>query len=157
MVVKVNGPKGWCLIAFAFVAAAFGVAFLSPWALIPPPPRGLVFLDSLVPLQWWGGGWWLSSVVMLWGAFRQDQSRAMVLFAPMLFIWSVSYGLTVPTVEPGRVQTAFILQTVIFFALFVSCLAVARLVNAPPLDLDELRHRVLDGTGESQEGLGDEH
>lgn len=152
---RVNGAKGVALLAFSFVAAAFGVAFLSPWALIPPPPTGLVFLDRLVPLQWWGGAWWASAVVLGVGAFRQDQSKAMILFAPLLFIWAVSYGFTIPSVNEPRMQTAFVLQTVIFAALFVACLAVARLVNAPPVDLEALVQRV-NGHSESQEGEGDE-
>lgn len=152
--VKVNGAKGVALLAFALVAAVFGVAFLSPWALIPPPPVGLVFLDRLIPLQWWGGVWWASAFVLAVGAFRQDQSKAMVLFAPMLFIWGISYGMTIPTVENPRMQVAFVLQTVIFFALFVACLAVARLVNAPPVDLEALVNRVRDSN--SGEGGDDE-
>lgn len=152
---RVNGAKGVALIGFALVAMAFGVAFLSPWALIPPPPPGLVFLDKLVPLQWWGGAWWVSAAVLLWGAFRQDQTRAMILFAPLLFIWGTSYAFTIPTLSEPRLQVAFTLQTVIFFALFIACLAVARLVNAPPLDLEALVNRV-NGSG-SQEGMGDEH
>lgn len=152
---KVNGAKGVALLSFAAVAAVFGVAFLSPWALIPPPPRGLVFLDNLVPLQWWGGAWWLASAVLLVGAFRQDQSKAMVIFAPLLFIWAVSYGFSIPTLEDPRLQVAFTLQTVVFLGLFVACLAVSRLVNAPPVDLEALVYRV--NHSEPREGTGDEH
>lgn len=153
--IKINGAKGVALLGFSLVAAAFGVAFLSPWALIPPPPRGLTFLDTLIPLQWWGGAWYASALVLVVGAFRQDQSKAMVLFAPLLFIWGISYGFTIPTVEEPRMQVAFTLQTVIYFALFIACLAVARLVNAPPVDLEALINRV--NGSESQEGDGGEH
>lgn len=150
---RINGAKGMALLAFAVVAAAFGVAFLSPWALIPPPPPGLVFLDRLIPLQWWGASWWAASLVLLWGSFREDQSRAMVLFTPLLFVWGVSYAGSAPTLTEPRMQVAFVLQAAIFFALFAACLAVARLVNAPPVDLDALQARV---DGASQEGVGDE-
>lgn len=153
--VRLNGAKGMALLAFAFVAAAFGVAFLSPWALIPPPPLGLVFLDRLIPLQWWGGAWWLSALILVWGAFREDQSRAMILFAPLLFIWGISYAGTIPSLTEPRLQVAFTLQTVIFFALFVACLAVARLVNAPPLDMEALLYRV-NNPHESEEESGEQ-
>lgn len=152
---RVNGAKGVALLGFAMVAAAFGVAFLSPWALIPPPPQGLIYLNNLIPLEWWGGAWWLAAVVLVWGAFRQDQSRAMVIFAPLLLIWATSYAWTIPTLNNPRLQIAFTLQVVIYLALFMSCLAVARLVNSPPIDLEALRNRVLDG--QPQEGNGDEH
>lgn len=149
-----NGAKGFALLGFAVVAMAFGVAFLSPWALIPPPPLGLAYLDRLIPLQVWGGVWWASAVLLLVGAYREDQSKAMVLFAPMLFIFAASYGMTIGSTE-GKMQVAFILQTAIFFGLFVACLAVSRLVNAPPVDIGALVNRV--NNSGSQEGSGGEH
>lgn len=147
----INGAKGMALLAFAVVAASFGVAFLSPWALIPPPPAGLAWLDRFIPLQWWGGAWWAAAGVLLWGAFRQDQSRAMVLFSPLLFIWGISYAGSASMQADSRLQVAFTLQAVVFFALFSACLAVARLVNAPPVDLEALRLKVL-GIDESPGG-----
>lgn len=140
---KLRGAKGAALLGYAVVSMVFGISLLSPWALIPPPPRGLVFLDSLVPLQWWGGLWWGSAVLLLVGAFSRHQSKSLGLFAACLFVWSASYGFSAFTVT-GPTATAFTLQATVFAGLLCSVLATARLLAAPPVNLVALRARLID-------------
>lgn len=139
----VNGAKGVTLLSFAVIAALFGVAFLSPWAIIPPPPRGLTLLNSWIPLEVWGAAWW---VVALWlgaGAFREDQSKALIPFAAMLFVWSASYGFAAADEYYRTGYTVFWLPSALFLALLAASFGIARLVNAPPADLEKLASRVL--------------
>lgn len=151
---RVNGAKGVALLAFGGIAGFFGLAFLSPWAIIPPPPRGLVLLNNLVPLEVWGGIWWLAAAWLIVGAFRQDQSKAMGIFAFMLFVWAASYASSAWDEFHRTGYTVFWLSSAMFLALLIACLAIARLVNAPPVDLEDLQHRVL---GDDPGGLGHEH
>lgn len=141
--IKINGAKGVTLLSFAVIAALFGVAFLSPWAIIPPPPPGLVLLNSWVPLEVWGGAWWVAAVWLGVGAFREDQSKALVPFAAMLFVWSASYAFAAADeyLRSGYTITWF--PAALFMALLAGCFGIARLVNAPPNDLDALTRRVL--------------
>ncbi|QPX62574.1 membrane protein [Arthrobacter phage Wollypog] len=139
---KVNGARGVVFIAFAAVAFVFGLAFFSPIALIPPPPAGLVALDKWIPLQWWGGGWYIASITLIWGAFREDQHRAQIPFAALLGIWMISYFLESFNTHIPRLQTAFLLQSVVFAAILVASMGVARLVNAPPVDVEALRRKL---------------
>lgn len=143
MRMHINGAKGLALLSFGVMAALFGVAFLSPWAIIPPPPRGLVFLNGIVPLEVWGGVWWAAAVWLIVGAFREDQSKAMAPFAAMLFVWAASYGFTAWDEYQRTGYTVFWFSSALFAALLVASLAIARLVNAPPVDLEALQHRVL--------------
>jgi FtsH-binding integral membrane protein len=153
---RINGAKGVALLGYSIVAGIFGVALLSPWALIPPPPPGLVFLDSLVPLRFWGGVWWVTALLLIIGAFRKSHTVSLGLFAAILFVWSASYGFTAFTVA-GKLATAYSLQATIFAGLLVSVLATARLhsvqhvANVTSLHdtlRNELRYQEEKGDGE---------
>lgn len=138
-----NGAKGLALLAFGVMAGLFGVAFLSPWAIIPPPPRGLILLNELVPLEVWGGLWWLAAGWLIVGAFREDQSKAMAPFAGMLFIWAASYASSTWEEFHRTGYSVLWFPATLFLTLLIACLAIARLVNAPPIDLAALQQRVL--------------
>lgn len=140
---QVRGAKGVALLGYAMVSVVFGLALLSPWALIPPPPRGLVFLDSLIPLQWWGALWWAAAVMLTLGAFRRNQAKSLGLFAACLFVWSTSYGFSAFTVT-GPQSVAFTLQAAVFAGLLCSVLATARLLATPPVNIVALRARLID-------------
>lgn len=151
---QVNGARGVTLLGFSLMSLVFGVAFNSPVAVIPPPPPGLSGLNDIIPLWMWAFVWYASAVSLLVGAFRQDQSRSMMLFAGLLAVWCISYGTAAFTTYGNpRLTTVFVLQTVIFGGLLVSCLGVARLLNAPPVDLEALRKRV-DVEGETENNGG---
>ncbi len=141
----INGAKGMALLSFGIMAGLFGVAFLSPWAIIPPPPRGLVFLNEIIPLEVWGGAWWAASLWLVVGAFREDQSKALAPFAAMLFIWAASYGFSAWDEYQRTGYTLFWFSASLFLSLLIACLAIARLVNAPPVDLAELERKVMGG------------
>lgn len=138
----INGSKGVALLAFGVMAGLFGVAFLSPWAIIPPPPRGLVFLNGIIPLEVWGGMWWLAAVCLVVGAFCQDQSKALAPFSAMLFVWAASYGFSAWDEYQRTGHTVFWFSSALFLALLVACLAIARLVNAPPVDLEAMQRKL---------------
>lgn len=147
---NINGARGVTLLGFSLVALVFGLAFNSPVAVVPPPPAGLVGLDSLVPLQWWGIMWYLAAAFLFIGAFRQDQSKSMVLFAGLLAVWAITYLIAAFTAGTPRLVTIFALQTVVYAGLLTAVLGVARLLNAPPVDIAALRKRV--GTIEEERG-----
>jgi hypothetical protein len=140
--VKVNGARGVVLLGFGLVALVFGLAFNSPVAVIPPPPAGLRGLNELIPLQVWGILWYLASVFLFVGAFRQNQAKAMMLFAGLLFVWASAYAGATFTASDPRLVSLFAMQTVIFGGLLTSCMGVARLLNAPPINVPVLRKRV---------------
>lgn len=148
MSLRVNGARGVTLLGFGLVALTFGLAFNSPVAVIPPPPAGLVGLDALVPLAWWGLVWYLAAGFLIVGAFRQNQARSMMLFAGMLFVWMSAYAGATFTANDPRMVSLFAMQTVIFGGMLTSCLGVARLLNAPPIDIAALRKRVQCQEGE---------
>jgi len=150
----INGARGVTLLGFSLVAVVFGVAFNSPLAVIPPAPAGLVALDALIPLQWWGLVWYLAAAFLFVGAFRQDQSKSMALFAGLLAVWAISYAGATLTAPTPRLTSLFGMQTVIFGGLLTSCLGVARLLNAPPVDISALRKRVHATEGEQDHGTG---
>ena len=147
----INGARGVTLLGFSLVALVFGLAFNSPVAVIPPPPAGLRGLDALVPLAWWGLLWYLAAGFLFVGAFRQNQSKSMMLFSGLLFVWASAYAGAAFTATDPRMVSLFAMQTVIFGGLLTSCLGVARLLNAPPIDIAALRKRVQPTKGE----LGD--
>lgn len=151
---RINGARGVTLLGFALVSLVFGVAFNSPIAVIPPPPAGLAGLDGFIPLQWWGLAWYASAALLLVGAFRQDQSRSMTLFAGLLAVWAISYGSAAATTNNPRMLTIFILQAVIYGGLLIACLGVARLINAPPVNIEALRKKVLSQEGETRDDAG---
>lgn len=140
---RLRGAKGAALLGYAIVASVFAFSLLSPWALIPPPPRGLIFLDSLVPLQWWGALWWAAAFMLFFAAFRRNQAKSLGLFAACLFVWSASYGFSAFTVT-GPLAVAFTLQATIFAGLLCSVLATARLLATPPVNVVALRARLIE-------------
>lgn len=139
---RINGAKGLAMFSFGIMAGLFGVAFLSPWKIIPPPPRGLIFLNELVPLEVWGGLWWVAAIALFIGAFRNDQSQAMAPFSAMLFVWAASYAFSAWDQFHHEGYTIFWLSSALFLALLFASLAVARLVNAPPVNLEAVQERV---------------
>lgn len=150
---RVNGARGAALLGFSIVSLVFGLAFLGPLSIVPPPPAGLVLLDSLVPLQWWGGGWYLAGIALLVGAFKQNQSFAMQPFVGLLAVWGISYGWSAMTAPTLRFAVVFSFTAAIYLGMLIACLGVARLVNAPPVDISSLRRKVLPN---ELEGRGDE-
>lgn len=150
----INGARGVTLLGYGMVALVFGLAFNSPVAVIPPPPVGLRGLDALIPLPWWGLMWYLAALFLFIGAFRQNQSKSMMLFSGLLFVWMTAYaGATFVATDP-RTISLFAMQTVIFGGLLTSCLGVARLLNAPPIDIDALRKRVQCQEGDQRDDTG---
>ena len=151
---RVNGARGVTLLGFSLVSLVFGVAFNSPVAVIPPPPAGLAGLDGFIPLGVWALAWYLSAVLLFVGAYRQDQSRSMALFAGLLAVWSISYLSAAWTAGPPRLVSVFYLQSAIYGGLLVACLGVARLLNAPPVNIEALREKVLTHEGETGDDAG---
>jgi hypothetical protein len=145
---RINGARGVTLLGFALVALVFGLAFNSPVAVIPPPPAGLRGLDSLIPLQVWGLFWYLAAGFLFVGAFRQNQAKSMMLFSGLLFIWGSAYATAAFTDSNPRMVSLFAMQSVIYGGLLTACMGVARLLNAPPIDIAALRKRVNCEKGE---------
>lgn len=144
----INGARGVTLLGFGLVALVFGLAFNSPVAVIPPPPAGLRGLDALIPLQVWGILWYLAAGFLLVGAFRENQAKSMMLFSGLLFVWASAYATAAFTSPDPRMVSLFAMQSVIFGGLLTACMGVARLLNAPPIDIAALRKRVRCEKGE---------
>ena len=136
--IGVNGARGGAMFFKGLMALVFGLAFSSPWKIIPPPPDGLVLLNEFIPLEVWGLGWFIAGFALIIGAFRKNQAWSMGLYAAMLFTWFASY-LTTAIVETlqGHSHISQWFAVVIYGALLGSAISVARLINAPPPVLND--------------------
>lgn len=137
------------MACFGLSAGVFGVAFVGPIKIIPPPPKGFVPLNDLLPLEYWGVIWLLVGALLLWGAFRQNQAWALGAYAFMLFISAGSYVCAGVTEFVATGFTTMWYSAAFFATILGACLGVSRLVNAPPLDVDALI------AGLTREDLGD--
>lgn len=134
-----NGARGGAMFFKGLMAITFGLAFHSPWQIIPPPPSGLVLLDNFLPLQVWALGWYIAGVALIIGAFRQNQAWSMGFYASMLFVWFASYTSTAiyQVVTDGHSSLWYV--AAIYGCLLGSAISVARLINSPaPEQLEEL-------------------
>lgn len=131
---------------FGLMALSFGIAFVGPWKVTPPPPRGLTALNDLLSLDVWGVVWIGSGLYLLLSSFSQNQSRAMGVYAGMLFVWWASYTWTAVTEFASTGYTQMWIASCLYGTLLGACVGVARLVNAPP-DLSVLV-AAEEGTGD---------
>lgn len=123
---------------FGLSALCFGLAFFGPIKVFPPPPKGLVPLSQIVPLEVWGVAWLLVAAYLIWSSCRQDQSKAMGAYAAMLFVSAASYT-TAGALEFATTGfTALWFAAAIYGSILGACVGVARLVNAPPIDVEAL-------------------
>jgi hypothetical protein len=144
---RVNGARGVTLLGFAVMSGGFAVSFLAgkllgPLAIYPPPPRGLAILENLGGLPLWSIGWLVAAVWLIVGAFRDDQAKALASFAFMTFIWGTAYAWAFVEDMVTRGASGYWLSALLFYGLLVACLGLARLLNAPPLRVDELKRRL---------------
>ena len=150
--VWVNGARGWTMFCFGLSATVFGLAFFGPIKIIPPSPKGLVPLNEIWPLEWWGAAWLVVAVWLFVGAFRQDQALALGAYAFMLFVSASSFVVAGINEYVVTGFTTMWYSAAFFVTILGACLGVARLVNAPPLDVDAL----LKKEGLTREELGDD-
>lgn len=129
---RINGARGGAMFFKGVMAITFGIAFSSPWKIIPPPPSGLVLINNVLPLEVWALGWYVSGIFLIFGAFRQNQARAMGLYAAMLFVWFASYASTAVYQVFVEGHSTLWYAAVIYGGLLGSAVSVARLINAPP-------------------------
>ncbi|AZF98644.1 membrane protein [Arthrobacter phage Chridison] len=144
--IKINGARGATLLGFGGMSMLFGLAYLpTPISIIPPIPTGLELLDSLVPLGFWGGVWFGVGLYLLVGAFRQDQSWAMAIFAGMCAVWSLSYtqAFLVALITNG--SSRLWLAMGLYWSMLVACIGVSRLVNAPIHKIGRLIKEIEEG------------
>ncbi|ALY08806.1 hypothetical protein SEA_NANCIA_19 [Arthrobacter phage Nancia] len=137
--IKVNGARGATLLGFGGMSVVFGLAYLpTPISIIPPIPLGLELLDSVVPLHLWGGVWMVVGLYLWVYAFRQDQSRALALFAGLCAVWGISYTIAfiVGLVSDGH--SRLWVASCLYWSMLVACIGVSRLVNAPVQRINEL-------------------
>jgi hypothetical protein len=132
MRLRLNGARGGAMFFFGIMSMVFGLAFNSPWKVIPPPPRGLEGLNDFLPLEFWGLGWFLAAVCLIIGAFRQNQSWALGTYAAMLFVWFASYFSTAIGQLLTNGHTNMWYAVVIYGAFLGAILCIARMNNAPP-------------------------
>ncbi|AOT24051.1 hypothetical protein SEA_SUPPI_23 [Arthrobacter phage Suppi] len=146
--IKVNGARGAVLLGFGGMSVVFGLAYLpTPISIIPPIPLGLGLIDSLIPLGYWGGLWFLIGLYLIFGAFRQDQSRAMALFAGMCAVWGLSYTWAWITgmVEGNPTSSRLWVASTVYMSFLVACIGISRLVNAPVQRVRELIAEIEEG------------
>lgn len=123
---------------FGLSALCFGLAFFGPVKVVPPPPKGLVPLSQLIPLEVWGVTWLLVAGWLVWSSFKQDQSKAMGAYAAMLFVSAASYTTAGVLEFAATGFTALWVSAAIYSSILGACVGVARLVNAPPVDVEAL-------------------
>ncbi|ATW58895.1 hypothetical protein PHIRE_FLUKE_23 [Arthrobacter phage Fluke] len=146
--IKINGARGAVLLGFGGMSVVFGLAYLpTPISIIPPIPLGLGLIDSLIPLGYWGGLWFLIGLYLIFGAFRQDQSRAMALFAGMCAVWGLSYTWAWITgiVEHNPASSRLWVASTVYLSFLVACIGISRLVNAPVQRVRELIAEIEEG------------
>lgn len=117
---------------FGIMSLVFGLAFNSPWKVIPPPPTGLAGLHEFLPLEFWGLGWYFAATCLIFGAFRKNQSWALGVYAGMLFVWFASYLTTAVTQMVDRGATGMWFAVVIYGSFLGAIICIARMNNAPP-------------------------
>lgn len=144
---RINGARGVTLLGFGVMSAGFAVSFLAgkalgPLAIYPPPPRGLMVLEGLGGLPLWSVGWLIAAVWLFLGAFRDDQAKALASFAFMTSVWGTAYAWAFVEDMIKHSASGLWLSALLFYGLFVACLGLARLLNAPALRVDELRRRL---------------
>lgn len=144
---RINGARGVTLLGFAVMSAGFAVSFLGgralgPLTIYPPSPRGLAVLESLGGLPLWSVGWLVAAVWLFLGAFRDDQAKALASFAFMTSVWGTAYAWAFIEDMLTMSASGLWLSALLFYGLFVACLGLARLLNAPALRVDELRRRL---------------
>ncbi|ALY09426.1 minor tail protein [Arthrobacter phage Nubia] len=137
--IKINGARGATLLGFGGMSVLFGLAYLpTPISIIPPIPLGLELLDQLVPLNFWGGMWMIVGIYLLVYAFRQDQSRALALFAGLCAVWGISYSIAFGVAIYEHGHSKLWLAAGLYWSFLVACIGVSRLVNAPVQRINEL-------------------
>lgn len=127
-----NGARGGAMFFKGLMALTFGLAFHSPWQIIPPPPSGLALLDTFLPLQVWALGWYTAGVCLIIGAFRQNQAWAMGIYSSMLFVWFASYLSTAVYQVFTDGHSVLWYAAAVYGCLLGSAISVARLINSPP-------------------------
>jgi hypothetical protein len=128
----INGARGGAMFFFGIIAFVFGLAFNSPWQIIPPPPRGLSGLNDFLPLEVWAYGWYVAAGFLIFGAFRKNQAFPLGVFACMLFVWFASYLTTAIGQVIDRGYTSLWFAVAIYGALLGAIVCIARMNNAPP-------------------------
>lgn len=136
---------------FGVSALVFSLAFFGPLKIVPPPPKGLVPLSQVLPLEVWGLAWLAVAVWLFYSSFREDQSQAMGAYAAMLFVSAASYTTAGVLEWLATGFTTLWFSAAIYGSILGACLGVARLVNAPPMDVEAL---VLGLTREAKNGDG---
>lgn len=156
----INGARGVALLGFAVLSLALGVAYaggilLGPFSIWPPVPPGTTLLASLLGLHFWGAVWLLVGMFLLVGAYRQDQSKAMAAFAGICGVWGSSYGwgFAIQLMDTGR--SGLWVAAVVYFAMLVASLGISRMLNAPPLKVEQIS-RVLQAAQDRLDSDGDE-
>lgn len=129
---KVYGPRGMVMLGKAFMCLCFGFAYVGIFDL--PQTPGLDMVQQIIPLPLWGVAWFLCAFMLIAGAFKVDQSRALGCVAALLCLWSLSYlafFLRVPSLPNGAPNTAF-LSAALLASMALSAAGVARMVNHAP-------------------------
>lgn len=144
---KINGARGVILLGFGFLSLALGTGYfggewLGNFRIWPPIPPGLEVADAIFGLRFWGSLWLIVGLIQFFAAFRQDHSKALAGFTFMCFVWGASYASSF-VMQLGEVgQSRLWLGAVAFFFMVIASLGVARLINAPPLNIDGLKEQI---------------
>lgn len=143
--IRLNGARGVCLLGFGLICLMFGIAFfggewLGPLKLYPPPMPGLQLVTTYGGLRFWGTIWLMVGFYLLFAAFRQDHAYAMAGFAFMCFIWGASYIWAFIEGMLIQGESRFWLSGSVFIAMLIACLGIARMLNAPPLNMEGLEN-----------------
>lgn len=129
---RINGARGWSMFFFGIMSSVFGLAFNSPWKIIPPPPRGLEGLDDFLPLEFWAIGWFFAALCLIWGAFKQNQSWCLGVYAGMLAVWFGAYLSTAIGQMVTTGHTSMWYAVVVYGSFLGAIVSIARMNNAPP-------------------------
>lgn len=129
---SVYGPRGMIMLGLALLSAGFGLAYVGIFTI--PPMPGLALVQIIMPMPLWGVAWFLSAFTLVGAAFKVDQSKALGGVTGLLAVWTlsyVSYFVQTPELPNGSPNLSW-LTALVFFAMVVLLMGVARMLNHAP-------------------------
>lgn len=82
------GPRGLCLLSWAWVDSMFGIGMLAAPGQIRAAPA-YSFPGKLLPVPLWGAIWLLTAVVLIFFAFRQKDSPGFAVAIAIKLFWGI--------------------------------------------------------------------
>lgn len=135
------------MLGFAGISLLMAMAYISgqhlgPLSVWPPVARGLYALDMVGGMRFWGCLWLITGVLLLRAAFSRYQTLGMSAFAFMAATWSLSYAWAFVRDLQTVGASGLWLSSAVYASLLIACTGLARMLNAPPLEIEAILRRL---------------